>query len=77
MRSLFCSGNLVLALGVFLHGCGQPQQPGPSPEAVPFPGAPAVGQPAPEIAGTDLDGVPFKLSDYRGGVVVLDFWAGW
>lgn len=37
----------------------------------------AVGQPAPEIAGEDLDGVAFKLSDYRGKVVMLDFWGDW
>ena len=37
----------------------------------------AVGKPAPEITGTDLDGTPFKLSDYRGKVVLLTFWAGW
>ena len=28
----------------------------------------------PEVAGFDLDGVPFRLSDYRGKVVVLEFW---
>ena len=32
---------------------------------------------APEIEGNDLDGVAFKLSDYRGKVVVLDFWGDW
>jgi hypothetical protein len=37
----------------------------------------AVGQPAPEIAGEDLAGVAFKLSDYRGKVVMLDFWGDW
>lgn len=37
----------------------------------------AVGQPAPEIAGVDIDGAPIKLSDYRGKVVVLDFWGHW
>ncbi len=37
----------------------------------------SVGRAAPEIEGTDLDGRPFKLSDYRGKVVVLDFWAHW
>lgn len=37
----------------------------------------AVGQVIPEIAGIDLDGVPFRLSDYRGKVVVLDFWGDW
>ena len=36
----------------------------------------AVGKPAPEITGSDLDGQPFKLSDYRGKVVLLTFWAG-
>ena len=35
------------------------------------------GMPAPEIVGPDIDGVEFKLSDYRGKVVVLDFWGDW
>jgi hypothetical protein len=35
------------------------------------------GKVAPDIAGEDLDGVTFKLSDYRGKVVVLDFWGDW
>lgn len=33
-----------------------------------------VGCEAPEILGTTLAGMPFKLSDYRGKVVVLEFW---
>jgi len=37
----------------------------------------AVGKPAPEIEGEDIDGVPFKLSDYRGKVIFLDFWGNW
>ncbi|MGO9469461.1 MAG: sigma-70 family RNA polymerase sigma factor [Isosphaeraceae bacterium] len=37
----------------------------------------AVGKPAPEITGTDIDGQPFRLSDFRGRVVLLTFWAGW
>lgn len=32
-----------------------------------------IGQPAPDFEGTDLDGRPFRLSDHRGKVVVLDF----
>ena len=32
------------------------------------------GKPAPEIQGQDQDGRPFKLSDYRGKVVLLYFW---
>jgi len=33
-----------------------------------------VGQAAPEISGTDLAGEPISLRDYRGKVVLLDFW---
>jgi hypothetical protein len=33
-----------------------------------------IGVPAPEIEGSDIDGLWFKLSDYRGKVVVLDCW---
>jgi hypothetical protein len=37
----------------------------------------AIGKMAPEIEGEDVDGNPFKLSDYRGKVVLLDFWGNW
>ncbi len=36
-----------------------------------------VGKPVPEIEGEDIDGAKFKLSDYRGKVVLLDFWGNW
>jgi hypothetical protein len=36
-----------------------------------------IGKPAPEIEGEDLEGKKFKLSDYRGKVVMLDFWGHW
>jgi hypothetical protein len=35
----------------------------------------SVGKPVPDIEGEDQDGKRFKLSDYRGKVVVLDFWS--
>jgi thiol-disulfide isomerase/thioredoxin len=34
-----------------------------------------VGKQAPDIEGEDQDGKRFKLSDYRGKVVLLDFWS--
>ena len=37
----------------------------------------SVGRPAPEISGRDISGKTFKLSDYRGKVVLLDFWGDW
>ncbi|GEM_PF-827201 len=36
-----------------------------------------IGRLAPEIEGTDLEGRPMKLSDFRGKVVLLDFWGDW
>jgi thiol-disulfide isomerase/thioredoxin len=36
-----------------------------------------VGCVAPDIEGQDLDEIPFKLSDYHGKVVMLDFWGHW
>jgi hypothetical protein len=37
----------------------------------------SVGRVAPEIEGSDMDGVLFRLSDYRGNIVLLDFWGDW
>ena len=35
------------------------------------------GQPAPEFTLHDLDGQPVSLSQFKGQVVLLDFWASW
>ena len=32
---------------------------------------------APEFSLHDMDGEPYRLSDYRGKVVMLNFWATW
>jgi hypothetical protein len=37
----------------------------------------SVGKTVPEIEAEDLHGNTFKLSDYRGKVVLLDFWGNW
>lgn len=37
----------------------------------------SIGRVAPEIVGEDIFGTTFKLSDYRGKVVVLSFWGHW
>lgn len=37
----------------------------------------AIGKLAPDFTTKDADGVEFKLSDYKGKVVVLDFWGFW
>jgi len=37
----------------------------------------SIGCEAPAIKSEDIDGVEFTLADYRGKVVVLDFWGDW
>src|SRR3954463_5292963 len=37
----------------------------------------AIGRVAPELEAEDLDGKPMKLSEARGKVVVISFWATW
>ncbi len=40
-------------------------------------GSPLVGQPAPPLAGTTLDGAAFDLASLRGSPVLVNFWASW
>lgn len=36
-----------------------------------------VGHIAPDWSGTDLDGHPIALKDYKGKAIFLNFWASW
>lgn len=36
-----------------------------------------VGKPAPDIAATTVSGMPWRLNEHKGKIVVLDFWATW
>jgi cytochrome c biogenesis protein CcmG/thiol:disulfide interchange protein DsbE len=65
MNRYFCLVALVLLM---MAGC----RDGASMKAVQAP-----GQKAPSIEGTGVNGESIKLSNYRGKVVLLDFWASW
>jgi cytochrome oxidase Cu insertion factor (SCO1/SenC/PrrC family) len=39
-----------------------------------IPSGPQVGQPAPPVEGVDADGSTVRLGDFRGKVVLIDFW---
>jgi peroxiredoxin len=38
---------------------------------------PVVGEPAPNFKATTLDGDKLQLSDFKGQVLILNFWASW
>jgi peroxiredoxin len=54
-----------------LAGCRRPSEPEPEPATAQ---TLDTGSPAPDIEGKDLSGQALRLSDYRGKVVLLDFW---
>jgi len=61
---------------------GSPTAPSASGTPLPAPGpldanAPVVGQPAPDFALRTVDGELRRLSDLRGKVVWVNFWATW
>jgi hypothetical protein len=61
MRALVgvaCLGGL----GCVLAGCVAPAT------------RPEASRPAPAVEGTDSQGQQLRLADYRGRVVLLDFW---
>jgi peroxiredoxin len=62
MRSIWSSVSIVIILVGLLGMAGRP---------------PLVGGPAPEISLKDLQGHEVRLSDFRGKVVLLNFWATW
>ena len=43
----------------------------------PEPAMELIGKVVPDFTATDLDGNPISLEQYRGKVVLLDFWAVW
>lgn len=70
----------TIALAALLLGCSTTSAPAPAPEAratttaaAAVSGTAAVGQPAPDFTLTDYDGKPVRLADYRGKVVVLEW----
>lgn len=62
---------LTLFLLLFLAGCDEKKQT-PAPPAGNY-----IGQPAPNFTLTDMQGQQVSLAQFRGQVVLLNFWATW
>jgi thiol-disulfide isomerase/thioredoxin len=72
--------SVLLALGlVALASClGEPESSTPAAKKANLVKVGSeVGNRAPEIASENLVGNPVRLTDLRGKIVVLDFWATW
>ena len=52
-------------------------QPAAANMTSPEPGAAAAGKPAPDFSAQNLDGKDVTLADYKGKVVLVNFWATW
>ena len=73
-------GLLLLAGLALIGGClGQTEEPRVTPTTT-MPSlspAPIPGPPAPDFVLPDLAGNELRLSDFRGQVVLVNFWATW
>jgi thiol-disulfide isomerase/thioredoxin len=74
--------NLLLRAGIELKEEDRPDYVFSEAETAPPPPEEKVetakaGQMAPDFTAIDIEGNKVAISDYRGKVVVLDFWASW
>ncbi|MEK4436264.1 TlpA family protein disulfide reductase [Paenibacillus sp. FSL K6-2862] len=69
LTALIAITAIMVTIGVILYQTADPQQKrGTNIEE---------GRPAPEFTATELTGNPISLNQYRGKVVLLNFWASW
>jgi thiol-disulfide isomerase/thioredoxin len=71
LKSNLRARRLLFAAALLLWSCSPPQ-PQPSGDAHPL-----VGKPAPGFRLPDLSGYETSLEQYRGKLVLVDFWATW
>jgi len=66
MKKILLWGGLVLLFIVLAIGLFRSQQ-----------GQVSIGEAAPDFELISFEGVTYRLSDYRGSVIVVNFWASW
>jgi thiol-disulfide isomerase/thioredoxin len=67
-KGLLIAGALLAALALVASGCARPSSQQ---------GALEIGRPAPTFSLADLNGRKVSLDQFKGKVVMLDFWATW
>ena len=66
--NLFFAGAVLIGTALLISGCAHRSSETPSVE---------IGRPAPAFKLPDLKGQEISLDQYKGKVVMLDFWATW
>jgi cytochrome oxidase Cu insertion factor (SCO1/SenC/PrrC family) len=77
MRRIILATPALLAIGFLLAGCSWVRLHKLDSTTPPSAPVAQVGQAAPDIDAVDTTGRRLHLADYRGQVVVLNFWANW
>ena len=70
MKRLVLSGLIIAAVFLMVVGCSKK-------ESIQSEAVVKEKSPAPEVNVNSLKNVPLKLSDLKGKVVLLNFWATW
>ncbi len=68
---------LLAAVVLAVAACGGAPASADPGASVVIIGSPLIGQPAPALAGTTLDGAAFDLASLKGAPVLVNFWASW
>lgn len=67
------TGRFVMGAGIFCLGFGGYLYF----KSAPAPARAAEGRPAPDLKLSDLSGRQASIEEYRGKIVLVDFWATW
>ena len=69
--------NLIFLFFLFFLGCNVSKHPSSSQESINKQQPVSKGNRAKDFSLTTLNGEEIKLSDFKGKVIILDFWATW
>ena len=69
--------GIIAAVALAINDGAFGGQVAPTPEAVSSDFVSLVGQPAPDFSLTGLDGAKHQLTEYKGRVTFVNFWATW